>query len=280
MKHLGAIYLGEGRCGFRVWAPQAERVEVRLVSPREALYPLEKVEKGYFSGVAAGVEPGSHYFYRLEGERDFPDPASRWQPLGVHGASQVVDRTFPWDDLHWSGLPLRDYVIYELHVGTFTPEGTFDAIIPHLDELRELGVTALELMPVAQFPGERNWGYDGVYPYAVQHSYGGPPGLKRLINACHQRGLAVILDVVYNHLGPEGNYLANYGPYFTHRYRTPWGPAMNFDGPESDEVRRLFLENALFWTGEYHIDALRLDALHAIVDLSPQPFLAELAETV
>jgi maltooligosyltrehalose trehalohydrolase len=192
----------------------------------------------------------------------------------------VADPRFSWEDGCWCGIPLRDYVIYELHVGTFTPEGTLAAIIPCLDELRELGITAVELMPVAQFPGSRNWGYDGVYPFAVHHSYGGPEGLKRLVNACHQRGLAVILDVVYNHLGPEGNYLANYGPYFTQRYRTPWGPAVNFDGPGSDEVRRFFIHNALFWMSEYHIDALRLDALHAIVDLSPQPFLAELADTV
>ena len=263
-----------------MWAPLAEQVEVRLVSPREELVPLQKGERGYFSAVVAGVEPGSLYFYRLNGQQDFPDPASRFQPQGVHGPSQVVDPRFPWDDGHWSGLPLRDYVIYELHVGTFTPEGTFDAVIPYLDELKELGLTALELMPVAQFPGGRNWGYDGVFPFAVQNSYGGPEGLKRLVNACHQRGLAVVLDVVYNHLGPEGNYLANYGPYFTERYRTPWGPALNFDGPDSDEVRRFFIDNALFWGSEYHIDALRLDALHAIVDLSPQPFVAELAATV
>jgi maltooligosyltrehalose trehalohydrolase len=242
--------------------------------------PLHKDDRGYFSGVVAGVEPGCRYFYRLNGEQNLPDPASRFQPQGVHGPSQVVDPHFPWDDGQWSGLPLRDYIIYELHVGTFSPEGTFDAIIPHLDELQELGLTALELMPVAQFPGGRNWGYDGVYPFAVQSSYGGPAGLKRLVNACHQRGLAVVLDVVYNHLGPEGNYLANYGPYFTQRYRTPWGPALNFDGPESDAVRRYFIENALLWGSEYHIDALRLDALHAIVDLSPQPFVAELAATV
>jgi maltooligosyltrehalose trehalohydrolase len=277
---LGAIYLGGGHCRFLVWAPLAVRVEVRLVSPGESLLPLQKDERGYFSGVIANVEPGCLYFYRLNGEQDFPDPASRFQPQGVHGPSQVVDPRFSWEDVHWSGLPLKDYVIYELHVGTFTPEGTFDAVIPYLDELKELGLTALELMPVAQFPGERNWGYDGVYPFAVQNSYGGPLGLKRLVNACHQRGLAVVLDVVYNHLGPEGNYLAAYGPYFTHRYHTCWGPALNFDGPESDEVRRFFLENALFWGSEYHIDALRLDALHAIVDLSPQPFVAELAETV
>ncbi|OHE33406.1 MAG: malto-oligosyltrehalose trehalohydrolase [Syntrophobacterales bacterium RIFOXYC2_FULL_60_23] len=244
------------------------------------MVPLKRGERGYASAVVGGVEPGSRYFYRLHGQQDFPDPASRFQPLGVHGPSQVVQPGFSWGDAHWSGLPLSDYVIYELHVGTFTPEGTFDAIIPYLDELKELGLTALELMPVAQFPGGRNWGYDGVYPFAVQNSYGGPEGLKRLVNACHQRGLAVVLDVVYNHLGPEGNYLANYGPYFTQRYRTPWGPALNFDGPDSDEVRRFFIDNALFWSSEYHIDALRLDALHAIVDLSPQPFLAELAATV
>jgi maltooligosyltrehalose trehalohydrolase len=277
---LGATYLGEGLTRFLVWAPLAENTEVRLVSPREALLPLQKLDKGYFSGVIAGVEPGCLYYYRLNGKQDVPDPASRLQPQGVHGPSQVVDEHFPWDNAAWTGLPLRDYIIYELHVGTFTPEGTFDAVIPHLDELKELGITALELMPVAQFPGERNWGYDGVYPFAVQNSYGGPQGLKRLVNACHQRELAVVLDVVYNHLGLEGNYLGNFGPYFTQRHRTPWGPAFNFDGPDSDEVRCFFLENALYWTGEFHIDALRLDSVHAIIDLSPRPFLAELADTV
>lgn len=277
---LGATCLGEGNCRFLVWAPLAERLEVHLVSPREALLPLHKDDRGYFSGVVGGVEPGSLYFYRLNGRQDLPDPASRFQPQGVHGPSRVADPRFPWEDGHWFGLPLKDYVIYELHVGAFTPAGTFEAVIPYLDELQDLGITALELMPVAQFPGERNWGYDGVYPYAVQNSYGGPDGLKRLVNACHQRGLAVVLDVVYNHLGPEGNYLAAYGPYFTQRYCTPWGPALNFDGPDSDEVRRFFIENALFWGSEYHIDALRLDALHAIVDLSPRPFLAELAAAV
>ena len=277
---MGATYLGDGRCRFLVWAPLAEQVELHLVSPREEMVPLQRGERGYASAVVEGVEPGSRYFYRLHGQQDFPDPASRFQPQGVHGPSQVAQPHFAWDDGQWSGLPLSDYVIYELHVGTFTPEGTFDAVIPYLDELKELGLTALELMPVAQFPGGRNWGYDGVYPFAVQNSYGGPEGLKRLVNACHQRGLAVVLDVVYNHLGPEGNYLANYGPYFTERYRTPWGPALNFDGPDSDEVRRFFIDNALFWSSEYHLDALRLDALHAIVDLSPQPFVAELAATV
>ena len=275
---LGATYLGEGRCRFLVWAPYAEELEVHLVSPREALFPLTKDERGYFSRVIEGVEPGCLYVYRLNGVQEFPDPASRFQPQGVHGPSQVMDPHFSWEDEGWCGIPLRDYVIYELHVGTFTPEGTFEAIIPRLDELKDLGITAVELMPVAQFPGSRNWGYDGVYPYAVQKSYGGPEGLKKLVNACHQRGLAVVLDVVYNHLGPEGNYLANFGPYFTPRYCTPWGSAVNFDGAGSDEVRRYFIGNALAWITEYHIDSLRLDALHAIVDMSPRTFLAELAE--
>ncbi len=180
----------------------------------------------------------------------------------------------------WRGTPLRRYIFYELHVGTFTPEGTFDGVADQLDELAALGITAVELMPVAQFPGERNWGYDGVYPFAVQSSYGGPAGLKRLVDACHRKGLAVVLDVVYNHLGPEGNYLAEFGPYFSDLYRTPWGAPLNFDGPHSDEVRRFFIENALYWITEFHIDALRLDAVHAIRDFSARPFLEELGRTV
>ncbi len=277
-KNLGATYLGDGRGRFLVWAPYAERVEVRLLAPRERLIPLDKADRGYFAAAAADVEPGSLYVYRLDGRLERPDPASRSQPQGVHGPSQLVDPRFAWRDAGWAGLPLRDYVIYELHVGAFTPEGTFAAIVPHLDTLQELGVTALELMPVSQFPGGRNWGYDGTYPFAVHNTYGGPDGLKELVNACHLRGLALILDVVYNHLGPEGNYLGAFGPYFTQRYRTPWGPAVNFDGPGSDEVRRYCIDNARQWFRDYHIDALRLDSLHAIVDLSPRPFLAELAE--
>ncbi len=171
--------------------------------------------------------------------------------------TQVTPLDFAWSDAAWKGRPLEDYVFYEVHVGTFTPEGTFDAVIPRLDVLRDLGITALELMPVAQFPGERNWGYDGACPFAAQNSYGGPEGLRRLVDACHARRMAVVLDVVYNHLGPEGNYLPDYGPYFTDRYRTPWGPGVNFDGPGSDEVRRYFIENALAWIEECHVDALR-----------------------
>jgi maltooligosyltrehalose trehalohydrolase len=171
-------------------------------------------------------------------------------------------------------------IMYELHVGAFTEEGTFEAIIGRLDDLREIGINAVEIMPVAQFPGERNWGYDGVYPFAVQNSYGGPDGLKRLVNQCHGKGIAVILDVVFNHMGPEGNYLRDYGPYFTDRYKTPWGDAINFDGPHSNEVRRFFIENALYWFENYHIDALRIDAVHGIFDISAKHFLRELAETV
>lgn len=277
---LGATYLGDGRCRFLVWAPHVERLELRLVGPREALLPMQRRGRGYYELIAEQVEPGARYFYRLQGEQDRPDPASRFQPDGVHRASMVTSPHFAWTDRHWHGIPLHRYITYEMHVGTFTPRGTFDAAIGHLDDLRELGVTAVELMPVAQFPGGRNWGYDGVHPFAVQNTYGGPDGLRRFVDAAHQRGLAVVLDVVYNHLGPEGNYLAEYGPYFTDRHRTPWGRAINYDDRGSDEVRRFFIENALSWIEAFHIDALRLDAVHAIFDFSARPFLQELADAV
>jgi maltooligosyltrehalose trehalohydrolase len=277
---LGATYLGDGRCQFVVWAPLAREVDIHFTDPQERMVSLNGEARGYYEGAVEGTEPGSLYFYRLNGRDEYPDPASRFQPRGVHGPSQVVDPYFPWTDGDWSGIPLKDYIIYELHAGTFTSAGTFEAIIPYLDELTGLGITAVELMPVAQFPGNRNWGYDGVYPFAVQDSYGGPDGLKRLVDTCHQRGLAVVLDVVYNHLGPEGNYFGKFGHYFTERYHTLWGSALNFDGPHSDEVRRYFIENALYWLREFHIDALRLDALHAILDASPRTFLEELAASV
>lgn len=278
---LGVRVLGDGRCRFRVWAPRARRVEVRLLAPRERVVPLEPEARGYHAAVVDDAGPGARYLYRLDGGLERPDPASLHQPEGVHGPSEVVDPgAFRWTAHEWRGQRLEDYIVYELHVGTFTPAGTFDAVADRLESLRALGVTALELMPVAQFPGERNWGYDGVYPFAAQNSYGGPAGLQRLVDACHRAGLAVVLDVVCNHLGPEGNHLADFGPYFTERYRTPWGAAINFDGPESDEVRRYFLENAIHWLGDLRIDALRLDALHAILDLSAYPFLAELADLV
>jgi maltooligosyltrehalose trehalohydrolase len=277
---LGPTLLGEGRCRFCVWAPFTDSVEVHLLSPQGRLEPLVRDRHGYHCGVLDGVEPDALYLFRLDGGQERPDPASRFQPQGVHGPSQVVDPAFDWTDGNWHGLPLQRYIIYELHVGTLTAPGTFDAAIERLDDLVALGITAVELMPIAQFPGERNWGYDGVYPFAAQNSYGGPQGLKRFVNACHDRGLAVVLDVVYNHLGPEGNYLRDFGPYFSDVYRTPWGAPINFDGPYSDEVRRYFIENALYWVTECHIDALRLDAVHAILDFSAQAFLQELAWTV
>jgi maltooligosyltrehalose trehalohydrolase len=240
---------------------------------------MEPFGEGYFS-IELDAPPGTRYRYCLDGAQSFPDPASRYQPEGVHGPSVVVDLVFDWHDQAWHGLPLENLIIYELHVGAYSPQGTFEAVIPRLPLLRDLGITAIQLMPIAQFPGNRNWGYDGVYPFAAQASYGGPDGLRRLVDACHQAGLAVILDVVYNHLGPEGNYLAQFGHYFTTAHHTPWGPAFNFDGPESDAVRRFFIENALYWTVDCHIDALRLDAVHAIYDNSARPFLEELADHV
>ena len=276
---LGAVPLGDDLVAFSVWAPAAGTVALHLLGASGRVVPLLKDERGYHGAQVEGVPAGTDYWYALDGGPERPDPASRWQPNGVHGPSRIADPGFDWTDQAWFGLPLRDYVLYELHVGAFSKEGTFDGVIARLAELRELGITAIELMPVAQFPGARNWGYDGAFPFAVQNSYGGPAGLKRLVNAAHQRGLAVVLDVVYNHLGPEGNYLGDFAPYFTDRYRTPWGLALNFDGRDSDEVRRYFTENALYWQTEFHIDALRLDAVHAIQDFSAVPFLEELAHS-
>ena len=276
---IGAKYLRNGECEFSVWAPLLQDVALKILSPEEQLVAMTKDNRGYWHARVENVNPAATYLYVLAGEKERPDPASSFQPNGVHKASQLIDHNaFRWQDIDWEGIPLKDMILYELHVSTFTIEGTFGAIIPILDELRDVGVNAVEIMPVAQFPGERNWGYDGVYPFAVQNSYGGPDGLKGLVNECHKKGIAVILDVVYNHLGPEGNYLYDYGPYFTDRYKTPWGQVINFDGPYSNEVRNFFVENALFWFKHYHIDALRLDAIHGIVDMSARPFLLELAE--
>ncbi len=275
---LGATVIDARRTEFRVWAPYRERVELHIVAPREERIAMTRGACGYHEAVVDCGE-GTRYVFTVDGA-DRPDPASRMQPEGVHGPSEVVGRDFDWHDDGWRGVALDDYVVYELHVGTFTPEGTFDAVIPHLDELKDLGITVVELLPVGQFPGERNWGYDGVYVNAPQLSYGGVRGLKRLVDACHARGLALALDVVYNHLGPEGNYVSQFGPYFTDRYHTPWGNALNFDGPESDHVRWLFIHNALQWIDEFHIDALRVDAVHAIVDHSAQPFLQDLTNAV
>ena len=280
---VGAYYLGHGRCEFVVWAPLLEKMAVRLISPHERLIPMEKDGTGHWSAMSDDVFPDALYYYRLGEDRDRADPASFSQPESVHGPSQVIDHhAFRWEETesHWKGIKLDQMIIYELHVGTFTPQGTFEAVIPRLPELAELGINTIELMPIAQFPGDRNWGYDGVYPFAVQNTYGGPGKLKELVNACHRIGIAVILDVVYNHLGPEGNYIKEYGPYFSDKYTTPWGNALNFDDTYSDGVRNFFIENALFWFKQYHLDALRLDAIHAIYDMSAVPFLQELAQRV
>ncbi len=278
---IGVYPVAGGGYAFRVWAPLVKSVSVKILGPRERPLAMERDEWGYWEVITDSVVPGTHYLYRLEDERDRPDPASHFQPQGVHGPSEVIGHdAFEWEDEGWRGLPIAEMVMYELHTGTFTPEGTFDAIIPRLDEIRDVGMNTLEIMPVVQFPGERNWGYDGAYPFSVHGAYGGPQGLKRLVNECHKREMAVILDVVYNHLGPEGNYLWDFGPYFTDRYKTPWGWAVNFDGPFSNDVRNYFIENAFYWCARYHIDALRLDAIHSIYDMSARPFLQELAERV
>jgi maltooligosyltrehalose trehalohydrolase len=262
---------------FSVWAPKTERVALHL----DGFAPVElgRDASGVFSG-SANARPGDRYCYSING-KCFPDPVSRHLPEGVHGRTEIVDPdAFRWSDEDWRGLPFHEYVIYELHVGTFSKEGTFEGVIERLDYLRDLGVTAIELMPVAAFPGERNWGYDGVSLYAVQSTYGGPDGLKRLVNAAHRRGLAVLLDVVYNHLGNEGNYLREFGPYFTDRYRTVWGDAINYDGEDGRPVRSYVIENALYWIREYHIDGLRLDAIQTINDVSHKHIVEELTEAV
>jgi maltooligosyltrehalose trehalohydrolase len=277
---LGAHVTYQG-VRFRVWAPMASSVSLRVIGEPDDI-PMSQEPKGYFSAFLVNGKPGARYHYVLDGDRVRPDPVSRSQPDGVHGASEIIDSgLFKWEDQDWKGISLDEMILYEIHTGTFTNEGTFEAIIPFLDYLKnDLGITAIELMPVGQFPGERNWGYDGTYLYAPQNSYGGPYGLKSLVNACHQKGLAVLLDMVYNHLGPEGNYLGDYGSYFTDRYKTPWGPAINFDGPESDEVRQFIINNALYWVTEYHMDGLRIDAIHGIFDFSAQHILYDIREAV
>lgn len=279
---IGANYLKNNHCEFTVWAPNLKQIEVKILGDSERVIPLEQDELGYWQITATEIPPGTLYQYQLNGgEKTRPDPVSHSQPLDVHGPSQVIDHTaFQWTDHNWQNLSLEELIIYELHVGTFSTEGTFTGIIPHLGELKALGINCLEIMPVAQFPGSRNWGYDGVYPFAVQHSYGGVEGFKQLIDACHQQGIAVILDVVYNHLGPEGNYTQDFAPYFTDRYNTPWGKALNFDDAYSYGVRNFFIANVLYWFKEYHLDGLRLDAIHAIYDFGAKHILAEMQERV
>lgn len=265
---------------WNVWAPRASRVDlVLLYADSRRICPMPAVEEGWFQYVADKVSAGQRYLFRLDDDRERPDPASRWQPDGVHAASAVWRPiASEWTDAHWSGVQLEGLVIYEVHVGAFTPEGTFDACIPRLAELRSLGITAIELMPVGQFPGTRGWGYDGTYWFAAQHNYGGPHGLQRLVDASHRCGLAVIMDVVYNHLGPEGNYLREFGPYFTESHTTPWGAAVNFDDEGCEGMRSLVLDNVRHWVRDFHVDGLRLDAVHAIFDDSRPHILAEIKQ--
>ena len=280
---FGASIRGGDSVEFRVWAPNLTNLAVRVMGETAGEHPrtipMKQSSDSEFTATVSQVGEGADYFYLLDGERERPDPVSRWQPGGVHDPSRVVDpASFPWSDQGWSGIPLQDFIIYELHTGTFTREGTFESVIPRLPYLRDLGITAIEIMPVAEVPGTRNWGYDGASLYAPQSSYGGPTGLKKLVDACHQHGLAVVLDVVYNHLGPEGNYLPEFAPCFTDTHHTPWGKAINSDGPESDGVRRFIIDNALYWLTEFHVDALRLDAIHGIYDFGARHILDELSQ--
>ncbi|MBT1701425.1 malto-oligosyltrehalose trehalohydrolase [Fulvivirgaceae bacterium PWU4] len=270
---VGAFCESNNAASFIVWAPERKHMDVVL---GDKLFPMEKDHRGYWRKRLNDVPAGTPYLFRVDKEKTLPDPASMSQPQGVHGPSVVTDRSFRWTDLSWKGIALGDMVIYELHVGTFTAKGTFEGVVEKLPYLQALGVNAIELMPVAQFPGTRNWGYDGVYPFAVQHSYGGVTGLKRLVDEAHKQGIAIILDVVYNHLGPEGNYFAEYGPYFTDKYKTFWGSAINYDDAWCDGVRQYYFQNALMWLNDFHIDGLRLDAVHAIWDFSARHFIEEL----
>lgn len=260
---------------IRVWAPRASKVEL---APGRGVM---RREGGGWWTLDLDLPPGTDYGFLLDGQGPFPDPRSPRQPAGVHGLSRTVDHAaFRWTDASWQPPALAGGVLYELHVGTFSPAGTFEGAVERLPHLVDLGVTHVELMPVAAFPGQRGWGYDGVALFAPHEAYGGPDGLKRLVDACHRHGLAVLLDVVYNHLGPDGNYLPRFGPYFTARYHTPWGDAVNLDDAGSDEVRRFLIDNALAWLRDYHVDGLRLDAVHALFDASARHFLEELAAEV
>jgi maltooligosyltrehalose trehalohydrolase len=280
---------GPWRWRPRVWAPAARGVDLvmpstdpsRLPVGRTRVMPLERAEDGWWVSGPLTLPHGTDYWFSVDGGEPRPDPRSPWQPQGVHGPSRVFDvGRFDWTDAGWHGRDVRGAVVYELHVGTFTPAGTLDAAVDRLDHLVDLGVDVVELMPVAAFPGVHGWGYDGVALYAVHEPYGGPEALQRFVDAAHARGLAVCLDVVYNHLGPSGNYLAEFGPYFTDRHHTPWGSAVNLDGPDAAGVRAFVVDNALRWLRDFHVDALRLDAVHALLDDSPRHLLAELSDAV
>jgi len=274
---IGANFY-EGKCEFSVWSPFAESMMLKI--DNEAPVKMEADKNNYWR-LTKEVSAGSKYFYLINGNNQKPDPASYYQPDGVHGASEIIDHnSFKWTDRSWKGIPLKEMIIYELHTGTFSRNGNFKGIADKLDYLADLGINMIEIMPVAQFPGSRNWGYDGVYPFAVHNSYGTIDDFKDLINKCHKKNIGVILDVVYNHLGPEGNYTTQYGPYFTSWHKTEWGDALNFDNAYSDHVRNYFIESAVYWLKVFHIDALRLDAVHSIFDMSAKHFLQELKERV
>ena len=282
-RSLGVTFNKEGKAEINVWAPIVDNVA--LIIKGKSQISLQKDEFGYWKATTDQLKPHDWYKYKLNNDKELPDPASVSQPEGVHGYSEAIDlKGFSWTDNtqnnSWKNLAQENYIIYELHTGTFSSQGNFEGLEEKLDHLKDLGINAIELLPVSQFPGSRNWGYDGVYPFAVQHSYGGPQALQRLVNTCHEKGLAVILDVVYNHFGPEGNYLGEFGPYFTEKYNTPWGQALNFDDAWCDGVRKYFIENVLMWFRDFHIDALRMDAVHAIKDLSPNHILKEIKQNV
>jgi maltooligosyltrehalose trehalohydrolase len=279
-KPVGAQFESANECAFRVWAPERTSVALVVMESKEVFHKMSQEDFGYWSTSVSDLAPGTPYLFQLDGNKKLPDPASRWQPHGVHGPSALVTAHFPWSDESWKGISMGDMIIYELHVGTFSAAGNFDGIISRLPYLKELGINTIELMPLGQFPGNRNWGYDGVYSFAVHHDYGGAIGLKKLVNEAHSHDIAVMLDVVYNHQGPEGNYLSEYGPYFTDKYKTGWGKAINFDDAWCDGVRNFYWQNALMWLDEFHLDGLRLDAVHAIWDFSAKPFIQELTRQV
>jgi malto-oligosyltrehalose trehalohydrolase len=276
--HFGPVFTANGIL-FRLWAPKQEKVSLR-VDDRDPI-PMAKGLDGWFSADVEGASAGSLYKFIMPDGLEVPDPASRFQPDGPHGASQVIDPgRYAWAEESWTGRPWEESVVYELHVGTFTPEGTFRALIDRLQHLQSLGITAIQLMPVNDFPGGRGWGYDGVLPYAPKETYGRPEDLKALVDAAHAHGISVFLDVIYNHFGPDGNYLPVYAPLFTEKHKSPWGSGINYDGEGSDMVREFVIMNALYWLEEFRVDGLRFDAVHAIIDDSREHLLREMARRI